>query len=293
MIRFFKQLTLAALALLVAAASALGGAAASGTPQKEAGLVIQFADGSLGKFCIPFEGESISGLEMLQKSGLPLKFEGFGGMGALVCKIGPDGCDYPGEQCACKSYGPGGVYWTYHHLRGTAWKVSAMGAGGYRVKPGEVDGWAWSAGKPPPVHTFEQLCPAGGVLAPTPTPVPVEPALPPQPTATLPRPTRTAATRPAAPRTPTRSVAPSRTPTRPRPTATQANTPLPTRTRASTSTRVRRTPTVRPPTRTRTSTSLPTRRVSPTVTSTPVRLAAQSETIGVNWLAVGAARVFT
>ena len=52
-------------------------------------------------------------------------------------KIGPDGCDYPGQPCACQSYGPGGVYWSYHHLKNSKWQTSGVGASSYRVHDGK------------------------------------------------------------------------------------------------------------------------------------------------------------
>src|SRR5688500_720680 len=156
-------------AFLVLAAGGMADGAVGAQAENRAGLVVQFSDGSNRTYCFSFPGDTITGLELLQKTGLPMKIEGQGSLGALICKLGPDGCDYPGEPCVCKSYGPGGVYWSYHHLRDGTWKSSVQGASSYRVKPGEVDGWAWSAGKPPPVFTFDQLCAAEPVPAVTPT----------------------------------------------------------------------------------------------------------------------------
>ncbi len=146
---------------------ALGGAGAEGTRQAvaqsqgqehHAGIVLQFADGSVQKYCLAFAGDSISGLDLLLKTGLEVKLEAYGGMGGLVCKIGHDGCDYPGQPCVCQSYGPGGVYWTYHHLKDGQWRSSVVGAGSYKVHDGDLEGWAWSGGKPPPMFTFRQIC---------------------------------------------------------------------------------------------------------------------------------------
>jgi hypothetical protein len=141
------------------------------------------------------EGASISGLDLLLRSGLDLKVEAYGAMGAQVCKIDGTGCDYPGEPCVCQSYGPGGVYWSYHHLREGKWRTSIVGASSYIVRSGEVEGWAWSDGAPPAqTYTFEQICPAAQSPAPTatqpeppaatPTPVPAPPSSTPIPPAT-------------------------------------------------------------------------------------------------------------
>jgi hypothetical protein len=192
------------LVLLAASLAAFGvaaGAAASARAwqaDNRAGLVVQFS-----------ESDSTSGLDLLLKSGLDIKVEAYGAMGAQVCKIGATGCDYPGQPCACRSYGVGGVYWSYHHLRDGTWRTSIVGASGYTVRPGDVEGWAWSDGAPPSqVYTFEQLCPA---------------AQPPAPTATLPPPTAT-----PAPVAPTATPLPPATPTRqPEQQATATNAPAP------------------------------------------------------------------
>src|SRR5204863_3482018 len=99
------------------------------------------------------------------------------GMGGEICKIGPDGCDFPAQPCACQSYGQGGVYWSYHHLKDGKWQSSSMGASSYKVHDGDVDGWAWSAGKPPAFYNFEQLC-VGLFPSPVPTQPPTVPVRP-------------------------------------------------------------------------------------------------------------------
>ncbi len=186
--------------------------------QSRAGLVVQFGDGSVRSYCIAFEGESITGFDLLLKSGLNVTAEGFGGMGGLVCKIEGEGCDYPGEACVCKSYGPQGVYWSYHHLREGKWKTSSMGAGGYRVRNGEVDGWAWSAGKAPVVRTFDQLC---GAAEPKPTDTPVPPTATPRPQPTnTPKPS-TDTPQPAKPSSTATARAATSTPVAARPTSTK------------------------------------------------------------------------
>ncbi len=70
--------------------------------ERHAGLVLQFADGSTKSYCVAFAEDSISGLDLLLKTGLDVRVESFGGAGALICKIGPDGCDFP-EQAVSAS----------------------------------------------------------------------------------------------------------------------------------------------------------------------------------------------
>ncbi len=190
-----------------------GGSVAAQSGEKRAGLVLQFADGSTKTYCVAFAEESISGLDLLLKTGLDVRVESFGGAGALICKIGPDGCDFPEEPCVCQSYGPGGVYWSYHHLKEGRWVASGVSVSKYVLRDGDVDGLAWSAGKPPPLFAFSQVCSAAQV----------EPSTEAQPTATR-RPPSPAPTRPP----------PTFTPRSPRPEATREPTLPPSISRPST-----------------------------------------------------------
>jgi hypothetical protein len=197
----------------------LDNGASAQTTENRAGLVVQGPDDTTQTYCISFEGDTISGLDLLIKSGLPLKVEAYGGMGAEVCQIGATGCDYPNQACACQSYGPNGVYWSYHHLQDNKWKASITGAGSYQVHPGDVEGWAWSDGAPPKVYTFSQLCPAA---EPPPSPTQPEPSATAVPPA-LPSHTRTP--RPIPPTStateqPTQNIRQPMTPTAVRPTET-------------------------------------------------------------------------
>ena len=180
--------------VFLASATITAPGTAAQAAENRAGLVVQFPDDSTQTFCLTFSGDTISGLDLLSESGLPLKVEAFGGLGAQICQIGPTGCDYPNQACACQSYGTNGVYWSYHHLQDGKWKASIVGAGSYRVHPGDVEGWAWSEGGPPSaVYTFDQLCPAveptvAPTLVPTDTPAPTNTTVAIRPTATAPPP---------------------------------------------------------------------------------------------------------
>lgn len=137
------------------------------TPQNHAGLVVRFGDGSVQKFCIAFAEEQISGLDLLIRSGLPLLYEP-DGIGAAVCKIGPDGCNYPAEQCFCKRQPD--FYWAYHFLDNGAWRYSPLGSSTKKVSNGDVQGWAWGQGTneqgaQPPLVSFAEVC--GNVAVPS------------------------------------------------------------------------------------------------------------------------------
>ncbi len=230
------------LVLILATLLALGAAGgetnylARAQGENQAGLVIQFADGSIKSYCIPFSGESITGLDLLLKTDLNVQVESYGGLGAEICKIGANGCDYPNEPCACRSYGPGGVYWSYSHLKNGKWQISSVGVGSYKVRNGDIEGWAWSSGKPPAaLPNLAEIC-GNAALQPqatrtrqAPTPTRVLP----RPTATTALPTATATrkARPTATITVTSTVIsaqPISTPQLPTPTSLSAPTNTPT-----------------------------------------------------------------
>jgi hypothetical protein len=112
-----------------------------------------------------------------------------GGIGVTICEIGGEGC--PASNCFCKCSGSTCTYWTYWHLAGGEWSYSSIGANGHRLGPGDVDGWTWGTGDPPPVLLLDQICALPDTATPlptvTPTPVPTDtPTLLPTATATLP-----------------------------------------------------------------------------------------------------------
>lgn len=225
--------------------------------EHHAGMVLQFADGHTRTYCLAFAGDTISGLDLLLKTGLEVKVEAYGGMGGQICKLGPDGCDYPEQPCACQSYGPGGVYWSYSHLKNGAWKSSGQGASSYKVRDGDIEGWAWSSGKGPNVApALAQLCPNLQLAQPEPTVEPQPPTVTPEP----PPPTNTAQPTAAPPPPPSATPHPveSRPPTVAPPSATPSPLIAPSREPGDTPL-----PTLAP-------TEQPTQPAPPTPTSTPV-----------------------
>lgn len=166
---------LLALALLCA----LAAMPARAQEQNRAAVAVFFGDGSSAARCVAFSEASISGYELLRRSGLPLAVE-FGSVGAAVCRIEQVGCAYPDQPCfcQCQTLGASCTYWVYMQLADGAWRTSGQGAGMQQVRDGDVDGWLWSTGSdrsgqstgalPDPVP-FEQVC---GTASATATPGP-------------------------------------------------------------------------------------------------------------------------
>jgi hypothetical protein len=157
-------------AVLIAVAIAFAGYrhANAQTPNRVA-LVVQYAPEAIVTRCIEFTEPEITGLEVLQRSGLEIVHSGGAG-GTIVCKIGETGCSQPGN-CFCQCQGTDCMYWSYWHLQEDAWQYSIIGASLYRVQPGTVEGWTWGVGTPsdapkPPLLSFDEIC---RIETPTPT----------------------------------------------------------------------------------------------------------------------------
>jgi hypothetical protein len=144
------------------------------------GLVVKFSNGNVFTDCIDYTGSGMTGEDVLDASGLPIVKDFSYGLGAAICKIRRDGCDYPQEHCFCECAGATCDYWAYYHLdqQENEWVYSGRGVSGHTVQPGDVEGWAWGDGEfggsevEPPLISFEELCPA-----PTATPDPSPPVV--------------------------------------------------------------------------------------------------------------------
>ena len=170
------------LALLVASVDPAAQAMAQGS--QKVGLVVKFGDGTVFTDCIDYTGPGMTGEDVLDGSGLSLVKDLSYGLGAAICKIQQDGCNYPQEHCFCQCEGAACEYWAYYHLdqQKGEWVYSGMGASWNTVQAGDVEGWAWGNGEvggsdvEPPLATFEELC-GPPTATPTRTPRPSPPVV--------------------------------------------------------------------------------------------------------------------
>lgn len=150
------------LLLLVVLLVLLPGAARA-QDENHAGLVVVFGDGRVEQQCVTFAEDTITGYELLQRSGLPLSVEA-GAIGPTVCSIDKEGCSFPAESCFCRCQSGPCIYWSYWRLQGDgAWRYQALGAGNTRVHSGDVEGWRWAAGttqdaEQPPAVSYADIC---------------------------------------------------------------------------------------------------------------------------------------
>lgn len=201
--------------LIILAASILATSGVEAQRPNGAGVVIRHGDGTLIYAYVQFEEESISGMDLLQRAGLPLSVAPFAGLGTGICSIGGEGC--PADDCYCHSYQAPATWWHYYTYAG-GWAESPAGPSSRTVHDGDIDGWSWTAGDPGlPAVTIDEIAAMNGVDRNPPTPTPVPPTATPAPTNTPPPP-------------PTSTHAPTATPVPPTATATPTAPPAATST---------------------------------------------------------------
>lgn len=124
--------------------------------ERRAAVVVHTGD-VVKTACVRFTEESISGKEALERAQMDPVFRAYSGQGTAVCALCGKGC--PADE-SCLTCG-GNNYWSYHRARAGsgAYSPSAAGVSSTRVRDGDVEGWQWGPGTPPPYYTVEQLCP--------------------------------------------------------------------------------------------------------------------------------------
>jgi hypothetical protein len=140
-------------AALVTLATALAAGCGGGAPAGgRAALVVDRGDGEPIVRCVELSGPSISGIELLERSGLELSYDVTGSMGTMVCGIAGTGCDFPREACLCGCPGEGDCrYWSlWTGAPGRRWERAESGAGAAIVTDGTVQGWRFGDGSEPP-----------------------------------------------------------------------------------------------------------------------------------------------
>ena len=128
-----------------------------GTPNSAA-IVIDFGTGETETHCVTFAEETISGYDLLQKSGVPLIINASSGMGSAICQVGAVGCSADDCFCQCKG-GSDCTYWNYWLVQNGKWIHSAVGASSYQIKPNEINAWVWGDGEPTlSADSFAEIC---------------------------------------------------------------------------------------------------------------------------------------
>jgi Prenyltransferase and squalene oxidase repeat len=139
-----------------------------------AGLVIYYGDDSLFTTCVSFTESTLSGLQLLERSGLAIQTATNPNQGTAVCKIGDVGS--PSSDC----FGSMPDYWSYWQMGANGWDYAVTGSDQAKVSDGAVNAWSWGTGNPPALINFQNTCEGVAIVLPTSAP----PTGTPAPTAT-------------------------------------------------------------------------------------------------------------
>ncbi|GLZ76962.1 hypothetical protein Afil01_17690 [Actinorhabdospora filicis] len=132
---------LAALALCATAGTVIAAPAAQAASCREGGGVTVVVDNGGGAQTSCANGDPGSGLAALSSAGFGYRQNST----KLVCSINST----PGD---CPDPPPTNKYWSYWYgSPGGSWTYSPKGPGTRNPKPGDVEGWAYGAGKPPSI----------------------------------------------------------------------------------------------------------------------------------------------
>ncbi len=195
----------------------------------QAGLVVVHDDGRVVTRCVRFDEAQISGLTLLQRSGI-LFSASTGPMGSTICSLNGEGC--PTSDCWCECKATPCAYWIYFQRNPDgSWGYANIGAAMRQLTDGDVDGWMWGdTTSLPPAVSFDDICGAADPQSP-----PVASPTAPPPTATVPAetlPTEVLATPTVAVPTATlraeATASPAATALAPDPTRTSRPSPTPT-----------------------------------------------------------------
>ena len=117
-----------------------------------AGLVVRDAEGRVTYAWVPFAEDEINGIELLQRSAIPVVTVGFGALGEGVCSIGGQGCGVAEcRRTVCQASAADAPYWQYFQQDPrdpSLWQWQVLGASASKVHDGDVFGWSWTAKNP-------------------------------------------------------------------------------------------------------------------------------------------------
>jgi hypothetical protein len=160
---------LAALVSLAPVAPLVPACAAAGA--NHAALVVEHADGSVVTRCVAFDADSISGEDLLNRSGLAWSAQTFGGFGDAVCALDGEPAQY--TECLGKDR-----YWAVFVARtGGSWQLANVGISTMTLRDGDAEGFRYepASGLPATPVSAAGVCVAAAATptaTPTPTPRP-------------------------------------------------------------------------------------------------------------------------
>ncbi len=151
------------IAILAICIGLLFAPAARAAAFNQAGVIIDYGEGSTSWVWVPFEEPEITVLDVLKHSEINLVTVGFGGLGEAVCQVGPTGCsveDCQKRLCQTTSSSP---FWRLYILDGDTWRMAGNGVSGTTLQDGDMVALSWGSDGPNlPAVTMSDLATKAG-----------------------------------------------------------------------------------------------------------------------------------
>lgn len=128
--------------------------------QQRAGIYVDFGNGEETWAVVPLVEDSISSIELLERTKIPVLTVGFGGLGDAVCMIETTGCDLSAcRRTLCQEGQPDAPFWQFLEQDGEGnWVTSPLGASSASVGNGSINAWVWTGTTPDiPMLTIDDL----------------------------------------------------------------------------------------------------------------------------------------
>ena len=130
-----------------------------------AGLVVVHGDGRQAFAIVQFEGDSITAVEALERTGLEVTELSFGALGVAVCAIEGTGCNVTTcRRRVCQGPRPDDPFWKlFIRTDEGKWQPAPLGISSESLGDGAVRALAWTGTEPRfPAYTIEEIAAKAG-----------------------------------------------------------------------------------------------------------------------------------
>jgi hypothetical protein len=124
-----------------------------------AAVVAEHADGTVLRRCVPFSGDTIGGVELLDASGIQHAYADYGSLGKGVCQVDYEPRQYP-PSCVSPDTPSYWVLFTSAAGDGGRWATASQGISGLSFHDGDAEGFRYDpqTGTPQPPPSPNGVC---------------------------------------------------------------------------------------------------------------------------------------
>lgn len=115
-----------------------------------AGFIVDTGEGEPIYVVVTYANGTMSAIDLLERTDLPIVTVDFGGLGRAVCSIETTGCDVADcRRRLCQTGDPESPFWQFWRQdEADSWSLAQRGASQSRVSDGSIDAWVWTGAEP-------------------------------------------------------------------------------------------------------------------------------------------------